>query len=154
MRKSIAGLLAAALVAAPVAARAADWSGCIVGPTDLNHCIATGAPAAALAAVAAPVIAAGAAVTIIEELRRRTEEREPDGTVPPSAGARRANLTLVPSNADPYRDAGKRPTDAAKRNAAKRNAAFEFNETATNVATVVAGAAVLGAIIATIAKKN
>jgi hypothetical protein len=97
-----------------------------------------------LAAIAAPVIVAGAAVSVAHELNRRTVERESD--VAPSTGKHApASLALVPDPPDPYRaPAGKKETRA------KPSPAFQFNETATNVATAVTGAMVVGAVIATI----
>jgi hypothetical protein len=146
MRSPLAWTIAAALTLAPVAARA-DWQGCLLGPGAFDsRCTVTGVPATALAAAAAPVIVAGAAFTIVDELRRRTVEQYPDGTV--TNPNQRPSLTLVPVAADRYRDSGNGPRRATP----ARNPAFEFNETATNVATAIAGAAVLGAIIATVAK--
>jgi hypothetical protein len=148
MRRSIASALAFALVAAPLTARADAFMGCLTGPSDLNRCSISGAPAAALAAIAAPIIVAGAAVTVAHELRKRTDERLPDARATPhKKGA--PTLALVPEPPDPYRT----PAGAPER-AAPSSAAFRFNDTATNVATAVAGAAVLGAIIATVAKRK
>jgi hypothetical protein len=94
------------------------------------------------------MIAAGAVVTIIDELHRRPVEANPDasGLAPTPPG--QANLSLVPATRDRYRDDG-----TGRRRAVKPNPALQLNETATTVATVVTGAAVLGAIIATLAKK-
>ena len=145
----MAWLVCGALVAAPVAARA-DWSGCVLGPSDLNRCSITGTPATALAAIAAPIIVAGAVASVAHELNKRTEERA-DGVAPvasTAAGAKhQPNLALVPDPPDPYRATPGHPETRHK-----PSAAFQFNENATNVATVVAGAAVVGALIATIAK--
>lgn len=146
MRSIVAWTLTGALVAAPVAARA-DWSGCVVGPIDGNRCSFGGAPAAVLAAIAAPILLAGAAVSVAHELDKRTNERLPDGTTPASGKRAQPSLTLVPEPPDPYRAS----TGYAEL-PRKPNAAFQFNDTATNVATVVAGAAVVGAMVATIVK--
>ncbi|HEX8951518.1 MAG TPA: hypothetical protein VF945_06715, partial [Polyangia bacterium] len=134
---------------APAAARA-DAMGCLVGPSDWSRCSVGGSPAAILGAIAAPVILAGAAVSVATELGRRTEERAPDdggAAAPASATGKKArpSLALVPDPPDPYRaPAGKKETRA------RPSAAFQFNETATNVATAVTGAMVVGAIIADI----
>lgn len=138
--------LAFVLVAAPLAAHADSWSGCLLGPSDLNRCSITGAPAAALAAIAAPVLVAGAAVTIAGELDKRIVERAPDG-VQRKTG-QRPTLTLVPEPPDPYRARAGQPE---KRRAP--DPAVQFNETATNVAIGVTGAMVVGAIIANLAHK-
>jgi len=151
----LAVALGLAVLGAPLSAHAQSQTlGCVAGPTDLNRCTITGAPAAALAAVAAPVLVAGAAVSIAHELSHRTEERATDANVatPPAArnGKRPApNLALVPEPPDPYRAKA-----GAKETRKKPNAAFQFNETATNVATVITGAAVAGAIIATIVQDS
>ena len=151
MRVVLVSLLAGSLVAAP-ALSSADPIGCFAGPSDLHPCSVSGAPAAILGAIAAPVILAGAAVTVATELGRRTEERAPDGVAaPPAAGGKHArpNLALVPEPPDPYREpAGKKETRR------KPSAAFQFNETATNVATAVTGAMVVGAIIADIVHES
>lgn len=145
MRTTIALGVAAALVLAPLTA-GADFSGCVLGPSDLNHCSVGGAPAALLAAIAAPVLVAGAAATVAHELRRRTDERAPTGAArrpartPPS-------LTLLPEPPDPYR-----ATTGGAETTHAPGAAFRFNETATNVALAAGGVAVLGAMIATVAK--
>jgi hypothetical protein len=149
MRRALTWSLALALVAAPAAARA-DWSGCLLGPTDLNRCSVSGAPATALAAIAAPVLVAGAAVSVAHELEKRTQERLPDGTgTATSATGKKTqpNLALVPDPPDPYRAAPGHPETRTR-----PSAAFRFNENATNIATAVTGAAVLGAMIATIVK--
>lgn len=147
MRVVLASLLAGSLVAAPAAARA-DATGCLAGPSDLNPCAIGGSPAAILGAIAAPVIIAGAAVTVANELSRRTVERAPDddaATKTASGQHAPPNLALVPDPPDPYRArAGQKETRG------KPSAAFQFNETATNVATAVTGAMVVGAIIADI----
>jgi hypothetical protein len=137
----LAATLAFGLCAAPLSARA-DGLGCLLGPSQTNDCSLGGAPAVALAALAAPVIVAGAAVTAAHEMSRRTEERLPPGPheLPP-------NLSLVPESHDPYRAQANAPERPHK-----PSAAFQFNETATNVTTVVAGAMVAGAIIANIVK--
>ena len=130
----IAATLILGLVAAPAAGRAQSL-GCIVGPADNMPCSVGSGPAALLAAVAAPALVAGAAVTIADTLTHRTVERLP------------ANLTYVPDVPDPYREpAGKKQETPRK----KPSAAFQFNETATNVAIGVTGAMVVGAMIATI----
>jgi len=150
MRMRLSAAVAICLLSAPSAAHADDLLGCIAGPTDVHRCSVTGAPAIALAAVAAPVLVAGAAVSIAQELTHRTQERATRENVPaPPAGARRAqpNLALVPDPPDPYRA----PANAnAKETRRKPSAAFQFNDTATNVATAVTGAMVVGAVIATI----
>ncbi|MCA1665489.1 MAG: hypothetical protein LC659_14690, partial [Myxococcales bacterium] len=116
----------------------------------LNRCSLGGAPAAILGAIAAPVLLAGAAVTVADELHRRTEERDAaaaSAATPASATAKHAapSLALVPNPPDPYRArAGSVETRT------QPSAAFRFNDTATNVATVVTGAAVVGALIGTI----
>ena len=148
MRVLFASLVAGSLIAVPLAARA-DATGCLVGPSDVYPCSVGGSPAAILGAIAAPVIIAGAAVTVANELGRRTQERAPDGSAETTktAGGKHAppSLALVPDPPDPYRaPAGKKETRA------KPSAAFQFNETATNVATAVTGAMVVGAIIADI----
>jgi hypothetical protein len=145
MRRAICFSFASLLAVAPSLARA-DLGGCLAGPNDLNRCSVSGAPAAVLGAIAAPVLIAGAAVSIANELEHRTEER--DAAAQPATKAKHgqpASLALVPEPPDPYRArAGKKEA----RN--KPNAAFQFNETATNVATAVTGAMVVGAVIATI----
>jgi hypothetical protein len=144
MRTAIACALASSLAAAPVLARA-DPMGCLVGPADNRPCSLGGTAAGILGAIAAPVILAGAAVTVAEEIGKKTEERLPDGAATPTATNRqhaRPNLALVPDPPDPYRaSAGKKETRA------KPSAAFQFNETATNVAIAATGAMVVGAII-------
>ena len=141
MRTTLAASLIFALVAAPLAARA-QAVGCLVGPSDTNPCAVGGGPAALLGAIAAPVVIAGAAVSVAHELTTRTEEREAAAGTPTG---KKPSLALVPDPPDPYRaPAGKKET----RN--KPSAAFQFNETATNVATAVTGAMVVGAVIATI----
>ncbi len=146
MRTTLAATFALLLVGAPAVARA-DLGGCLAGPNDQAPCSVSGTPAALLGAIAAPVLIAGAAVSIADELRRKTEERAPDGSaVAPAARRGRApSLALVPDPPDPYR------ARASNKEARKPpNAAFRFNEAATNVTTVVAGAMVLGAVVATI----
>lgn len=126
----------------------------LLSPTTFGHhpCSVSGSPAAILGAIAAPVILAGAAVSVAGEVGRRTEERAPDGVAaPPAAGGKHArpNLALVPEPPDPYREpAGKKETRR------KPSGAFQFNETATNVATAVTGAMVVGAIIADIVHES
>jgi hypothetical protein len=146
--RAIATGLAFALVAAPLTARADAFMGCLAGPSDLNRCSISGAPAAALAIIAAPVIVAGAAVTVAHELRKRTDERQPGDGAAAKKGAP-PKLSLVPEPPDPYRARAGAPERAAP-----SSGAFRFNDSATNVATAVAGAAVLGAIIATVAKRK
>lgn len=148
MQRPIAFGIAFALVAAPLSARADDFVGCLVGPSDVGRCSISGGPAALLAALAAPVLVAGAAATVAHELRRRTDERLPDARATPPKQPP-ATLALVPEPPDPYRARAGEPERAAP-----PSAAFRFNDSATNVATAVAGAAVLGAIIATIAKRK
>jgi hypothetical protein len=130
------------LVAAPAAARAQSV-GCLLGPTDTNPCSVGGGPAALLGAIAAPVIVAGAAVTVAHEMTKRTEEREAAAGTPTG---KKPNLALVPDPPDPYREPAGKPEKART----KPSAAFQFNDTATNVATAVTGAMVVGAVIATI----
>jgi hypothetical protein len=137
-----ATLILFGLVAAPAAARA-QALGCLVGPTDTNPCSVGGGPAALLGAIAAPVIVAGAAVSVAHELTKRTEEREAGAGTPTG---KRPSLALVPDPPDPYRE----PAGGKKETRNKPSAAFQFNETATNVATAVTGAMVVGAVIATI----
>jgi hypothetical protein len=147
MRVVLASLLAGSLVAAPLAAHA-DATGCLVGPSDVNPCSLGGSPAAILGAIAAPVIIAGAAVTVANELSRRTVERAPDddaATKTASGKKARPSLALVPDPPDPYRAPAGKPERRAR-----PSGAFQFNETATNVATAVTGAMVVGAIIADI----
>jgi hypothetical protein len=149
LRPAIALGLALGLVAAPAAARA-DLLGCTLGPSDLNRCTVSGAPAVALGAIAAPILVAGAAVSIAHELQRRTEERAAeDAAAAPvaSTSGKHAppSLALVPDPPDPYR-----APEGKKETRHKPNAAFQFNDTATNVATAVTGAMVVGAVIATI----
>lgn len=152
MRAYVALGLAVTLVAAPVAARAGDWSGCTIGPNGaLDRCTLSGAPALALAAIAAPALFAGAAVTVAHELHKRTVERRPAGATPESAASkpdRRPNLALVPAPVDHYASAGTRDGATAP------NPAVRFDETATQVGLAVGGAMVLGAIIANLAKKK
>jgi hypothetical protein len=140
MRVLLSATLALILVAAPAAARAGDPIGCIVGPSDLNRCSVSGETAGILAAILAPAIVGGAAVTVAHELARHTDER----VVP-------AKLTLVPEPPDPYR-APPATAGQAKESRPKPSGAFRFNETATNVATAVTGAMVVGAIVSEIVK--
>jgi hypothetical protein len=135
--------LAVALLASPATAHA-DALGCLVGPSDSRSCSVGGTPAALLAAIAVPVLVAGAAVSIADELGRHTHEQLPDGAAP-AAKRPPATLSLVPTPPDPYRAAAG-PQEARHR----PNGAFRFNEIATNATTVVAGAMVAGAVIATI----
>jgi hypothetical protein len=140
MRDVFASGLALALVAAPSAARADNPAGCLIGPSDLDRCSVSGETAGILAAILAPAMIGGAAVTIAHELRHHTDER----IVP-------EKLTLIPEPPDPYRE----PPNAApkaKETRPKPSAAFRFNDTATNVATAVTGAMVVGAIVSEIVK--
>jgi hypothetical protein len=144
MRRALCLSFAVVLAGAPSLARA-DWTGCTLGPSDLNRCSISGAPAALLGAIAAPILIAGAAVSVADELRHRTEER--DAAAPPATvkHGQPANLSLVPEPPDPYR------APAGQKEARhKPNPAFQLNENATNVATAVTGALVVGAVIATI----
>jgi len=142
-------LVAGSLVAAPRTARA-DAVGCFAGPSDQHPCSIGGSPAAILGAIAAPVILAGAAVTVAGELGRRTEERAPDGAATTASGKHvPPSLALVPDPPDPYRARA-----GGKETRKRPNAAFQFNETATNVATAVTGAMVVGAIIADIVHES
>ena len=143
MRTTLAASLSLALVAAPLCARAQSV-GCLIGPSDAYPCSVGGGPAALLGAIAAPVIVAGAAVTVANQLGHRVEER--DDLVPPATG-KRPNLALVPDPPDPYREP---PNKKKREGRTKPSPAFQFNETATNVATAVTGAMVVGAVIATI----
>jgi 7-keto-8-aminopelargonate synthetase-like enzyme len=150
MRTMLTAAFALCLVAAPATARA-DLGGCFAGPNELNRCSVSGAPAAIRGASAAPVLIAGAAVTVAHELHRRTEERDAAATSGSRATGKHAppSLALVPDPPDPYRaGAGKAETRT------QPSAAFRFNDTATNVATVVAGAAVVGAVIGTIVNES
>ncbi|MGZ3406699.1 MAG: hypothetical protein ACXVDD_00865 [Polyangia bacterium] len=144
MRRAICLSFAVVLAGAPSLARA-DLGGCLLGPSDLNRCSISGAPATVLGAIAAPVLIAGAAVSVADELRHRTEERDAAAPPPTAKHGQPASLALVPDPPDPYR-ARAGSTETRK----KRNRAFEFNENATNVATAVTGAMVVGAVIATI----
>lgn len=144
MRRTFAFCLAVALAGAPSLVRA-DVIGCALGPSDLNRCTVTGAPAAVLGAIAAPVLIAGAAVSIADELRHHTEERDVGVAAARPKHGQPPSLALVPEPPDPYRaPAGRAETRR------KPNPAFQFNETATNVTTAVAGAMVVGAIVANI----
>lgn len=136
--------LALTLAATPAFA---DPIGCLVGPSDTNPCALAGAPAAVLGAIAAPAIFVGAAVTAARELHKHTVERAAAATGGNAKKSEPEKVALVPAAIDPYRAPAGVP-DAPH----KPSAAFQFNETATNVATVVTGAAVLGAAIATIVK--
>jgi len=141
MRTTIAATLIFGLVAAPLAARAQAVR-CLPGPGNINECSVSGGPAALLAAIAAPALVAGTAVTVAHELTKRTEEREAAAGTPTG---KQPNLALVPEPPDPYREpAGK------KEKCTRPSPAFQFNDTATNVATAVTGAMVVGAVIATI----
>jgi hypothetical protein len=150
MRRVLSLSFALALAAAPSLARA-DVGGCLLGPSDLDRCSVSGTPALVLGAIAAPILIAGAAASVAEELRHRTEERDPgDAPSPTVAGKKRStppSLALVPEPPDPYRArAGK--TETRK----KPNPAVQLNENATNIATAVTGAMVVGAVIVTIVK--
>jgi hypothetical protein len=155
MRTTLVSLLLAALLGAPNAAHADCFGGSILlsggSPDLLNRCAVTGTPATALAAIAAPVIVAGAVYTIVDELQHRTTEiYDVPYTQPVGASAaqqQQPNLALMPTVGDRYREGpnGEKPRP-------QHLAAFRFNERATNVATAVAGAAVIGAIIATAVK--
>jgi hypothetical protein len=141
MRTTLAATLIFGLVAAPLAARAQSV-GCLIGPSNINECSVSGGPAALLGAIAAPVIVAGAAVSVAHELNKRTEEREASAGTPTG---KKPNLALVPDPPDPYRAPAGKPEKRTR-----PSGAFQFNETATNVATAVTGAMVVGAVIATI----
>ena len=145
MRTALTSAAVLALALVPAAARA-DALGCLVGPSDVSRCSVSGAPAALLGAVAVPVLVAGAAVSVAHELAHRAQERPLDAAAAAPAGKHAVpNLALVPTPPDPYRaPAGKTETRR------KPSGAFQFNEAATNVTTVVAGAMVAGAVIATI----
>jgi hypothetical protein len=146
MRRVVCLSFALVLAGAPSLANA-DALGCLLGPSDLNRCSVSGAPATVLGAIAAPVLIAGAAVSIAHELQQRTVERDDAAAPPPTARrGQPANLALVPDPPDPYR--ARVGSREARRH--KPNGAFQFNETATNVTTAVAGAMVVGAVIATI----
>jgi hypothetical protein len=142
MRTTLAATLIFGLVAAPLAARAQAVR-CLPGPGNINECSVSGGPAALLAAIAAPALVAGAAVTVAHELTKRTEEREAAAGTP---SGKKPNLALVPAPPDPYRE----PAAGKKEKRTKPSGAFQFNDTATNVATAVTGAMVVGAVIATI----
>jgi hypothetical protein len=142
MRTTLAATLSLALVATPLVARAQSV-GCLTGPSDTFPCSVGGGPAALLGAIAAPVIIAGAAVSVAHEFGRRVEER--DDAAPPPTG-KHPNLALVPDPPDPYRE----PAGKKVERRTKPSPAFQFNENATNIATAVTGAMVVGAVIATI----
>jgi hypothetical protein len=146
MRRIVALGLAVACFT-PALARAHDYSGCYLGPSDLDHCAVSGTPAAILAGIAAPVLVAGAAVTAAQELRKHTTELAPvPGAVtnPGANGKPQTSLMLVPPSSA-Y------AAGASEHAATAPGAAFRFNDAATNIATVAAGAMVVGAIAATIA---
>ena len=145
MRSAICLSFVAVLASAPSLAHA-DPLGCLLGPSDLNRCTVEGMPATVLGAIAAPVLIAGAAVSIADELRHRTEERDAAAPATTAKHGQPASLALVPDPPDPYRARAGGKKEARN----KPNPAFQFNETATNVTTVVAGAMVVGAVIATI----
>lgn len=147
-----------ALAAAPAVARAdsVQLGGCLLGPSQLDRCSVSGAPAAALAAIAAPVLVAGAAVTVAHELHQHTVERAAAAApaTPTSAKAKaqaqaQAQLALLPAARDPYRAAA-----AAPDRARPPNHAAAVNEAITDVGIAVTGAAVIGAIIADVAQHH
>jgi hypothetical protein len=143
MRRLVCIGLFASLALFTFAAHADPWSsGCLVGPMDsYNRCTITGTPAAVLGAIAAPIMVAGAVVTIADELNKAHQELPP-GTV--SQPNKKPSLSYVPPvPEDPYLNQPERPTTPSP--------AFNFNDKAANVATAVTAAAVVGAIIGTIA---
>jgi hypothetical protein len=148
--------LSLTLVSLPALARADDFSGCFLGPSDTSRCTISGAPAAIMAGIGATVLVAGAASTIAGELQKRHDERLPTGDDPATSASSaqkgaRPSLALMPNVPDPYREAAGAASPERRRRAS-RNPAVDFNETATNVGLAVGGAMVLGAAIATIVK--
>ena len=112
-----------------------------------DPCSVGGGPAALLGAIAAPVIVAGAAVSDRPRARPPRRGRAPTDHAPRRRRASAPTLSLVPDPPDPYRAP---PQQEEARRRTKPSPAFQFNETATNVATAVTGAMVVGAVIATI----
>jgi hypothetical protein len=154
MYKLIARGLVVAMFLAPVTARA-DLLGCLLGPSDTNPCTVSGLSAAVLAAGAVATLAAGAAVTVQRE-RARGKERYPAGTLA-GAGNVRPSLLLLPPAFDPFaaieseQDPDQSDEQASR---ARHEAAVHINENLTNAMMAVTGAAVIGAVIATIAKES
>ena len=102
---------------------------------------------AKIGAVMAPaVIGVGAFVTAALEKARPKEAPEGVVIVEDEEGQPRAALELVPQTRDKYYD----PNPHTER--PKPSGAFRFNDTATNVALAVGGAAVIAGIIAGIVK--
>jgi hypothetical protein len=101
---------------------------------------------AEVGAVVAPVvIGVGALVTAAVERARPKADPEGVVIVEDQEGQPRAALELVPTPRDRYYN--ENPPEPAK-----PSGAFRFNDTATNVVLVAGGAALLGGIIAGIAK--
>jgi hypothetical protein len=142
MRQLVVASLLISIAFASSTVRADQWDGCVVGPMDsYNRCTLSGSPAAVLGAVAAPFLVAGAVVTIADELTRHHQELAAGTVVPPG---KKPSLSYVPpAPEDPYRN--------GHEHAVAANPAFDFNDKATTVATAITAAAVLGAIIGTIA---
>jgi hypothetical protein len=102
---------------------------------------------AKIGAVMAPaVIGIGAFITAAAEKARPKQEPEGVVVVPDENGQPRAALELVPATHDKYYNPNP-PHELPK-----PSGAFRFNDTATNVALAVGGAAVIGGIIAGIVK--
>jgi hypothetical protein len=102
---------------------------------------------AKIGAVMAPaVLGVGAFFTAAMEKARPKEAPEGVVIVEDEAGQPRAALELVPAARDKYYN----PNPPQER--PKPSGAFRFNDTATNVALAVGGAAVITGIIAGIAK--
>jgi hypothetical protein len=141
-------LLAVMLALAPASVRAAPSCG------SAPECIARlGLPhlnweaAAVLGAIAAPAVLATAVLTAAGENAK--EKALPEGVVVTTDenGEPRASLELVPTTRDRYYN--ENPPEPQK-----PSGAFRFNDTATNVALAVGGAALLTGIIVGIVKGN
>jgi hypothetical protein len=150
MHKLTARLLVVAIFLAPLTARA-DWIGCLIGPSETERCSFGGLPAAVLGAGAVATLFAGAAVTVQHE-RARAREQYPAGTlagrgkVPPS-------LLLLPPAYDPFAPTEIEPAEAELQRGQRAHAQMvRINEDITNAMIGVTGAAVLGAVIANVAK--
>jgi hypothetical protein len=144
MRTSIVIASCATALLFSTAARANDFDlgGCFLGPSDsLHRCYVSGAPAVGMAGVAAPILVIGAAATIAHELKKSQTGELPPGTT--TGSNNKPSLSYVPPvEQDPYRN---------QEHSTQPSPAFKLNDTATNVATAVTAAAVVGAIIATTA---
>jgi hypothetical protein len=145
--RTVAALLAATLVAAPVVAQAHGT--CLTDVAYVGQCTVSGKAAIGLGVAAGVAIIAGAAYTIVDELNRRTVETGSDLTpVAATTPGQLPTVALLPTTHDRYRQ-------LADGSAPPQNAAVDFDSTKTQrVVTVVAGAAVLGAIIAAAASKH